>query len=328
MGCATFASASSAPCRRLSIIALTYSCTRVGYFAGRRKASATSAVDWLNSCFARLHAAGIEALVHETGAELDLADCTILPANGQVELAGVTFISGLHQAPRGAIEVRCVWGKVTGIPTARGDANLPHVDAQRLADCPASYIALAGTRKMQLVQPNAAYAGATAPIDRWCTGAFVALLVEIGSDTGQLLSLTNIRLPSRKVWNIDIDGSGMGADHLGSVILSRLDETLLAHVGWRESVIERLIAQHECAELVQRVNAIYDRTAALAGNGVSTTSWVPQRPLVVLKVANALTSRQEVWATEPRLNWPVEQRQVCQLIVEFDKHRESLLTFP
>jgi len=162
----------------------------------------------------------------------------------------------------------------------------------------------------------------------WCTGAFVALLVEIGSDTGQLLSLTNIRLPSRKVWNIDIDGSGMGADHLGSVILSRLDETLLAHVGWRESVIERLIAQHECAELVQRVNAIYDRTAALAGNGVSTTSWVPQRPLVVLKVANALTSRQEVWATEPRVNWPVEQRQVCQLIVEFDKHRESLLTFP
>jgi hypothetical protein len=273
---------------------------------------------WFESCLSRLHAADIAPVVHETGFQLYGASCEILPAGGSLEVGGWQFVSGMDRAIPGR-SVRCLWGRTPGIPSTRGDANPPSLDASQVAQLSDSYVAMAGTRRMQLVQPNAAYSGVSAPVDRYCTGAPVALLADLGEHTAQMRSLTAVRLPNRRVVDLQIDGSGMGAEMLGSTIHTRVEQALVEHAAWRDSVGRRLEARHEDPELIRRINELYGR----ADHG-RQCSWVPVRPVVRICVTNALCSRSEAWQAEPRLAWLEEQQLVATLEIEFDGQRETV----
>lgn len=275
---------------------------------------------WLEGCLARLDAAGVQPIVHETGFELYGLSAVSVPWGGVIEHGRLVVASGLAAAAEGELVIRCVWGRVRGISTARGSAQLDEIDASELLAADADWIAMAGTRRTRLVQHNACYAGATARLDRYCTGSCNALLVELGDDTGRILSLEAIRLPGRKVYRLDIDASGMGAGHLGSIIHQRIEETIDQHAAWRRSVIGRLASHGESPTIVRRINAAYGREAAPD----KLTSWVPRRPLVVIAVVNALATHDEVWAAEPRLAWPLEQGAVCRIITDFDGRRRML----
>ncbi len=276
---------------------------------------------WLERCWSRLDAAGTIPIVHETGPPLERAGCEILPLGGAITRCGVRLSSGLSAShgDAGLPQVRCLEGALDGAAGIRPEVRDAPIDAARLVREAAGFCVLAGSRYRQLVQPNAAYTGPTAPLDRFCRRTPGVLLLDVGLATGQVLTHTVVRLPARRIVEVRVDASGLPTRVLGQVLHDRIDARLRDAARARTAICDRIRDSLHDATTQQVVNELYGRDAADPAE-----PWLPDAPVVDVTVSNALCTLEDAWAADGRLAWFFGEGRAARIHVTWDGTRTWL----